>query len=77
MRDSSCVERGECMLVCPTSALVFREPVEKSDWFLERIGGENPVARHQWPGLSGRSAVTPAEMDEAAKLKAAYRPPGA
>src|SRR5262245_21583206 len=63
MGSSSCVECGECMLSCPTTALVFREPVEKSDWFLEQVGGENPVTRQRWPGLKGRSAITPAEMD--------------
>jgi len=64
MGDSSCVECGECMLACPTSALVFREPVEKSDWFLEQVGGENPVTQQRWPGHAGKSAVTPTEMDE-------------
>ena len=64
MGGSSCVECGECMLSCPTTALVFREPVEKSDWFLEQVGGENPVTGERHPGVSGKSAVTPAEMDE-------------
>ena len=64
MGDSSCVECGECMLACPTTALTFREPVEKSDWFLEQVGGENPVTGQRWPGFAGKSAVTPAEMDQ-------------
>ena len=64
MGNSSCVECGECMLSCPTTALTFREPVEKSDWFLEQVGGENPVTGERHPGVPGKSAVTPAEMDE-------------
>ena len=64
MGDSSCVECGECMLACPTTALVFREPVEKSDWFLEQVGGENPVTGERHAGLPGKSPVTPAEMDQ-------------
>ncbi len=64
MGGSSCVECGECMLSCPTSALTFREPVEKSDWFLEQVGGENPVTGERHAGLPGKSALTPAEMDE-------------
>jgi Fe-S-cluster-containing dehydrogenase component/CRP-like cAMP-binding protein len=64
MGTSSCVECGECMLSCPTTALTFREPVEKSDWFLEQVGGENPLTGQRHPGISGKSAVTPAEMDE-------------
>lgn len=64
MGDSSCVECGECMLSCPTTALTFREPVEKSDWFLEQVGGENPLTRERHPGVPGKSAVTPAEMDQ-------------
>ena len=64
MGRSSCVECGECMLACPTSALVFKSPVEKSDWFLEQVGGENPLTKQRWPGLSGKSAVTPAQMDQ-------------
>ncbi|HEY2413648.1 MAG TPA: cyclic nucleotide-binding domain-containing protein [Pirellulaceae bacterium] len=64
MGTSSCVECGECMLSCPTSALTFREPVEKSDWFLEQIGGENPLTRQRYPGIPGKTAVTPSEMDE-------------
>lgn len=64
MGTSSCVECGECMLSCPTTALTFREPVEKSDWFLEQVGGQNPVTGERHPGIAGKSAVTPAEMDE-------------
>lgn len=64
MGSSSCVECGECMLSCPTTALTFREPVEKSDWFLEQVGGENPITGERHPGISGKSAVTPAEMNE-------------
>ncbi len=64
MGRSSCVECGECMLVCPTAALVFNEPVEKSDWFLEQVGGENPLTGQRWPGIPGKSPVTPAEMDQ-------------
>jgi ferredoxin len=64
MGDSSCVECGECMLSCPTTALTFREPVEKSDWFLEQIGGQNPVTGERHAGLPGKSPVTPPEMDE-------------
>lgn len=63
MGRSTCVECGECMLVCPTTALVFREPVEKSDWFLEQVGGVNPVTGQRYPGVPGKSAVTPAEME--------------
>jgi Fe-S-cluster-containing dehydrogenase component/CRP-like cAMP-binding protein len=64
MGSSSCVECGECMLSCPTTALTFREPVEKSDWFLEQVGGENPVTRERHAGLPGKTPVTPPEMDE-------------
>jgi Fe-S-cluster-containing hydrogenase component 2/CRP-like cAMP-binding protein len=64
MGNSSCVECGECMLSCPTTALTFREPVEKSDWFLEQVGGENPITGERHPGAGGKSPVTPAEMDE-------------
>jgi Fe-S-cluster-containing dehydrogenase component len=64
MGSSSCVECGECMLSCPTKALTFREPVEKSDWFLAQVGGENPITGERHPGVSGKSPVTPAEMDE-------------
>jgi Fe-S-cluster-containing hydrogenase component 2/CRP-like cAMP-binding protein len=64
MGSSSCVECGECMLSCPTTALVFREPVEKSDWFLQQVGGENPITGERHSGVPGKSAVTPAEMDE-------------
>src|SRR3989440_1114852 len=64
MGSSSCVECGECMLSCPTTALTFREPVEKSDWFLEQVGGENPVTGVRHPGIPGKTPVTPAEMDE-------------
>jgi Fe-S-cluster-containing dehydrogenase component/CRP-like cAMP-binding protein len=64
MGASSCVECGECMLSCPTTALTFREPVEKSDWFLEQVGGENPLTRERHPGVPGKSAVSPAEMDQ-------------
>src|SRR5262245_50740789 len=64
MGSSSCVECGECMLSCPTTALVFREPVEKSDWFLQQTGGENPVTRERHVAVPGKSPVTPAEMDE-------------
>ena len=63
MGRSTCVECGECMLVCPTTALVFREPVEKSDWFLQQVGGVNPVTGQHYPGVPGKSAVTPAEME--------------
>jgi Fe-S-cluster-containing dehydrogenase component/CRP-like cAMP-binding protein len=63
MGSSSCVECGECMLSCPTTALVFRDPVEKSDWFLEQVGGENPVTGEKHKGVPGKSAVTPSEMD--------------
>jgi Fe-S-cluster-containing hydrogenase component 2/CRP-like cAMP-binding protein len=64
MGSSSCVECGECMLSCPTTALVFREPVEKSDWFLQQVGGENPVTGERHSGVPGKSPVSPAEMDE-------------
>jgi CRP-like cAMP-binding protein/formate hydrogenlyase subunit 6/NADH:ubiquinone oxidoreductase subunit I len=63
MGGSSCVECGECMLSCPTSALEFHEPVEKSDWFLEQVGGENALTGQRYPGLPGKSAVTPPDMD--------------
>jgi Fe-S-cluster-containing hydrogenase component 2/CRP-like cAMP-binding protein len=69
MGSSSCVECGECMLSCPTTALTFREPVEKSDWFLEQVGGENPVTGERHPGVSGKTAVTPGEMDENTLLR--------
>jgi ferredoxin len=64
MGTSSCVECGECMLSCPTTALTFHEPVEKSDWFLEQVGGQNPVTGQRHNGIPGKSAVAPAEMDE-------------
>jgi Fe-S-cluster-containing hydrogenase component 2/CRP-like cAMP-binding protein len=64
MGQSSCVECGECMLSCPTTALTFREPVEKSDWFLEQVGGQNPVTGERHAGVPGKTPVTPAEMDE-------------
>jgi Fe-S-cluster-containing dehydrogenase component len=64
MGGSSCVECGECMLSCPTTALTFREPVEKSEWFLEQVGGENPLTRERHSSVPGKSAVSPAEMDE-------------
>ena len=51
MGDSNCVECGECMLSCPTTALTFRHPVE-SDWYRAQIA------------LPGRSAVTPIEMEQ-------------
>jgi Fe-S-cluster-containing hydrogenase component 2/CRP-like cAMP-binding protein len=63
MGRSTCVECGECMLVCPTTALVMREPVEKSDWFLQQVGGVNPVTGQHYPGIPGKSAVSPAEME--------------
>jgi len=69
MGNSSCVECGECMLSCPTTALTFREPVEKSDWFLEQVGGENPVTGERHPGVPGKSAVMPGEMDENTLLR--------
>ncbi len=56
MGQSSCVECGECMLACPTSALTFRQPLE-SDWFIEQIGEPGT------PNSSGKSAVTPEEME--------------
>jgi Fe-S-cluster-containing hydrogenase component 2/CRP-like cAMP-binding protein len=64
MGHSSCVECGECMLVCPTTALTFHDPVEKSDWFLEQVGGQNPITGESHAGVPGKSAVSPAEMDE-------------
>ena len=36
MGSSTCVSCGECMTSCPTSALVFRKPVE-SDWRRQRL----------------------------------------
>lgn len=69
MGRSSCVECGECMLVCPTTALVFREPVEKSDWFLQQVGGVNPVTGQHYPGVPGKSAVSPAEMEASPLLR--------
>jgi CRP-like cAMP-binding protein/Fe-S-cluster-containing hydrogenase component 2 len=51
MGSSGCVECGECMLSCPTDALTFRRPIE-SDWFQEQAG------------QPGKSAVTPAEMED-------------
>jgi len=36
MGASTCVSCGECMTSCPTSALVFRKPVE-SEWRRERL----------------------------------------
>ena len=52
MGQSGCVECGECMLACPTSALTFRQPLE-SDWFQEQVSSG-----------SGKSPVTPEEMEE-------------
>lgn len=69
MGQSSCVECGECMLSCPTTALTFREPVEKSDWFLEQVGGVNPVTGERHAGMAGKTAVSPAEMDESELLR--------
>jgi Fe-S-cluster-containing dehydrogenase component/CRP-like cAMP-binding protein len=69
MGSSSCVECGECMLSCPTTALTFREPVEKSDWFLEQVGGENPVSGKRHPGVPGKSLVTPTDMDQNVLLR--------
>ncbi len=57
MGASSCVECGECMLSCPTTALTFRRPIE-SDWFLEQVGDG------QLDGRPGKSAVTPDEMED-------------
>ena len=57
MGSSSCVECGECMLSCPTTALTFRRPIE-SDWFLEQVGEDGRG------GQPGKSAVTPAEMED-------------
>jgi CRP-like cAMP-binding protein/Fe-S-cluster-containing hydrogenase component 2 len=37
MGASTCVSCGECMTSCPTSALVFRRPVE-SQWRRQRLG---------------------------------------
>ncbi len=51
MGQSSCVECGECMLSCPTSALTFRKPIE-SDWFREQVDS------------AGKSAVSPEEMED-------------
>jgi Fe-S-cluster-containing hydrogenase component 2/CRP-like cAMP-binding protein len=42
---SSCVECGECMLSCPTTALTFREPIE-SQWYRDEV---------QQPGRKGVS----------------------
>jgi Fe-S-cluster-containing hydrogenase component 2/CRP-like cAMP-binding protein len=56
MGHSSCVECGECMLSCPTSALTFRQPVV-SDWWKEQVGDEGRG------GQPGRSPVTPQEME--------------
>lgn len=56
MGESSCVECGECMLACPTSALTFRKPVE-SDWYREQLS------------RPGRSAVTPSEMESSELLR--------
>jgi Fe-S-cluster-containing hydrogenase component 2 len=64
MGDSSCVECGECMLSCPTTALTFREPVEKSEWFLQQVGGENTVTGESYPPVPGKTPVTPVEMDQ-------------
>ena len=50
MGQSSCVECGECMLSCPTTALTFRKPIV-SEWWEETI--RQP----------GRSAVTPEQME--------------
>jgi ferredoxin len=52
MGQSDCVECGECMLACPTTALTFRQPLE-SDWFKEQVGSG-----------SGKTAVTPEEMED-------------
>ena len=57
MGDSSCVECGECMLSCPTTALTFRKPVE-SDWAKEQLGEGGRG------GVPGKSAVTPIEMED-------------
>ncbi|MDX1945973.1 MAG: cyclic nucleotide-binding domain-containing protein [Pirellulaceae bacterium] len=57
MGESTCVECGECMLSCPTSALTFRKPIE-SDWHKEETR----------PG-SGKSPVTPAEMEDSELLR--------
>jgi ferredoxin len=51
MGESNCVECGECMLACPTTALTFRKPVE-SDWYREQLA------------QPGRAAVSPAEMED-------------
>lgn len=56
MGESNCVECGECMLACPTTALTFRRPIE-SDWFREQMVSP------------GRSAVLPAEMEESELLR--------
>ncbi|MBC7855769.1 MAG: cyclic nucleotide-binding domain-containing protein [Pirellulaceae bacterium] len=50
MGESSCVSCGECMLACPTTALTFRQPIV-SEWYVEELK------------QSGRSAVTPEEME--------------
>ena len=52
MGQSDCVECGECMLACPTTALTFRQPLE-SDWFKEQVASG-----------SGKTAVTPEEMED-------------
>jgi CRP-like cAMP-binding protein/Fe-S-cluster-containing hydrogenase component 2 len=62
MGDSSCVECGECMLSCPTTALTFRQPID-SDWFREQVGESGKG------GLPGKSPVTPAEMEENVLLR--------
>lgn len=55
MGESTCVSCGECMLNCPTTALTFRKPII-SEWYEEEIR------------KTGRSAVTPEEMDANALL---------
>jgi CRP-like cAMP-binding protein/Fe-S-cluster-containing hydrogenase component 2 len=62
MGQSSCVECGECMLTCPTTALTFRRPIE-SEWHRQQVGGEGQA------GMEGKSAVTPAEMEDNVLLR--------
>lgn len=57
MGQSGCVECGECMLACPTTALSFRQPLE-SDWFQEQVGAGAGAS------AAGKSPVTPEEMEE-------------
>ncbi len=57
MGESSCVECGECMLHCPTTALTFRKPID-SDWYREQLK------------LPGRFEVTPEEMANDRLLRA-------